>query len=180
MFYLRSACLMASSLIHKASPSGGTTSQLKLHVWPNECDLKFVNNSTYLQFFELGRIDLMLKANFFWTAVRESLFVPIRRLHVDFRRPLKRFQSFTVSTRILAWDDQNIFLIQGIHSDSKPIALAFMNSIVKKGRETINPVDLMTRLKINNLAESEELKSFSQNFHGSQKEFERINQFLDI
>ncbi len=179
MFYLRALSIILHSLIKNKPSSAHSIARIELRVWMNEADLTFVNNATYLQYFELGRIDLMLRGGFFWPSIREKLFVPMRGLHIDFRRPLRRFQNFSVTTRILSWDDQNIYVIQGIHSKGKTIALAFLNSVIKSGRETLPPATLLQRFHWK-VEDSAELRSFCQNFRGSTDDYNRIDELLRL
>jgi len=79
-------------------------------VGPTEADLRFVSNARYMLFMEIGRLELMLRTGILRHA-RASHWVPlVVSQTVRYKRPLRRFQRFTLKTHLAAWDDRWFFI----------------------------------------------------------------------
>jgi len=115
-------------------------------VWPTDADLSVVNNAAYLVYFEMGRIDLQLRTGLAGLALRKRWAAPIASIHVQFRKPLQRFQRFTVSTRMVSWDDRWLYLEQRIDRRGETVATALLKALIigKAGR--VAPADAATEL----------------------------------
>lgn len=79
-------------------------------VGPTEADLRFVGNARYMLFMEIGRLELMLRTGIFGHARRQRWSPLVVSQSVRYVRPLRRFQRFTLSTRLVAWDDRSATL----------------------------------------------------------------------
>jgi acyl-CoA thioesterase FadM len=89
------------------------TSVIHGRIWPNDLDLNFhVNNGRYLTLMDLGRFDLVIRAGFFKPMLKNRMFPVLGALKMNFRRPLKLFQTYTLKTRLLAWDEKWLYLEQ--------------------------------------------------------------------
>ena len=88
-------------------------SRLQMRVWP--VDLDFVghmNNGRYLSIMDLGRIDLMLRANYFWPLFREGVYPVVVSEAIRFRRSLRPFQKFHLDTQLVGIDEKHFFIKQ--------------------------------------------------------------------
>jgi acyl-CoA thioesterase FadM len=100
------------------------TSVLRFRVLPHDLDLNIhMNNARYLALMDLGRVDLMIRCGL-WRAVTTKRRHPIiAGALVRFRRALRPFQSFTLSSRALCWDERWIYIEHRIETKDAPACL---------------------------------------------------------
>jgi acyl-CoA thioesterase FadM len=110
--YCRLIWLMLTLRFRAALPLMGE-SRVTMRVWPNDLDFNFhMNNGRYLTLLDLGRLDLMLRTKL-WGLVRRKRWMPVvASVNARFRRALNPFQTFTMVTRTLGWDEKFIYLEQ--------------------------------------------------------------------
>ena len=78
-----------------------------------DLDLNFhMNNGRYLALMDLGRLDLMLKANIFGKLVRKGYYPVISSEGIRFKKSLHLLQSFELVTQLESWDDKNLYIAQ--------------------------------------------------------------------
>jgi len=86
---------------------------LSARVWPFDLDLNMhMTNSRYLALADLGRLDLILRTGAWRALWRGRLGVVLGGCTIRFRRALRPFERFTLSTVILGWDGRWIFVRQ--------------------------------------------------------------------
>jgi acyl-CoA thioesterase FadM len=110
---------------------------LNFRVWPTDVDLSIMNNTAMLAVTEFGRWDYMVRTGFLKYARANKLYLPLASISAQFRRPLKRFQKFRLTTKICYWDEQWIYISHRIIRKEKTIAVALAKATLKKGRERI-------------------------------------------
>ncbi|GLY32157.1 acyl-CoA thioesterase [Kineosporia sp. NBRC 101731] len=82
-------------------------------VLPNDLDLfRHVNNSRYLGFCDLGRLDLMTRAGSWAEVKRRGWFPVVAAQTITYRRSLTLWQKFHVHTRMLGFDERNSYIEQ--------------------------------------------------------------------
>ncbi len=93
-------------------PKIAPTGLLKTHmiVGPTEADLRFVGNARYMLFMEVGRLELMLRTGIFRHARNHRWTPLVVSQTIRYVRPLRRFQRFTLMTRLVAWDEKWFFI----------------------------------------------------------------------
>jgi len=100
-----------------------------LRVYPSDLDLFLhVNNGVYLTFADLGRTDLMLRADVFHPIRKKGWYPVVAAETIQFKRSLKLWQKFHISTRIICWDDRSIFLEQHFTQNEKWVATALIHA----------------------------------------------------
>jgi YbgC/YbaW family acyl-CoA thioester hydrolase len=109
-------------------------------VLPTDLDQNWhMNNARYLNYMEASRHDLQIRLGFFMLALKKGWYAPIKGIEIEFLRPLKLFQRFEVSARIVKATHSELWVYQEITSNGKTIARALVRTLIKKGRETIPP-----------------------------------------
>ena len=82
-----------------------------LRVYPNDLDLfMHVNNGVYLTYADLARTDLMLRSDVFHLIRKRGWYPVVAAETIQFKKSLKLGQRFTITTRVLGWDDRAIYL----------------------------------------------------------------------
>jgi acyl-CoA thioesterase FadM len=93
------------------------SSELSFQVLPTDLDINLhMNNARYLSFMDLGRSDLMIRAGMLRSVIHERWKPVTGSINIKYRRPLMPFQSFTLKTRLLCWDEKWLYLEQRLES----------------------------------------------------------------
>ncbi|PPQ39839.1 hypothetical protein CH337_02880 [Rhodoblastus acidophilus] len=92
-------------------------SRLTFRVWPNDLDVNLhMNNARYLAMMDIGRFDLAIRCGFAGLVWREKLKPVVASALVRFRRSLAPFQTFTLRSRVIGWDEKWLFIEHRIES----------------------------------------------------------------
>lgn len=105
-------------------------SVVRLRVYPNDLDIYgHVNNGRYLTLMDLGRFDLILRSGM-RKMIRQKKWNPlVATVSIRYKKSLKAFQSFTLHTRIVAWDERWFFLEQKFIRDHQVYAHAWVRGL---------------------------------------------------
>ena len=107
-------------------------SVLTFHVLPNDLDPnRHLNNGRYLTIMDLGRFDLTLHSGLMREIIRRRWMPVLGGATITFQRPLKLFQRFTLTTRIVGWDDKWIYMEQTFDSRGKRSATALVKGLLR-------------------------------------------------
>ena len=147
----------------KLSPDG--VSEIDFRVWITDVDASIMNHAEIMTVFEIGRIDLMIRTGFFRLARKNKWYFPSRSIMVQFIRPLKIFQKARLSSKILHMGDRWIYTEQKITRDNKVISICVVKNTVKKGKETVSPIEIADKLGFATVPEGGKsiVQSMSQN-----------------
>jgi acyl-CoA thioesterase FadM len=145
---------LLSALINakfKTKLTGTETVCKSFRVWITDIDVSVMNHAAIMTILETGRLDLMVRTNFFKIATKNKWYFPMQAISVQFYRPLKIFQKAQIFTRISYVDAKWIYLEQKIERKGKIIAACIIKGTIKKGMETIHTSELIKALHIDNL-----------------------------
>ena len=84
----------------KSKLSVTDTSEINFRVWITDVDASIMNHAALMTVMEAGRLDLMVRSNFFRLARKNKWYVPSSAISVQFLRPLKIFQKALLTTRV--------------------------------------------------------------------------------
>jgi len=127
---------------------GTETVTKSFRVWITDIDVSVMNHAAIMTVLETGRIDLMVRSNFFKVATKNKWFFPSQAISVQFYKPLKLFQKADIHTRISYVDEKWIYVEQKIERKGKIVAACIVKNTIKKGRETIPTSEIMKALQI--------------------------------
>lgn len=99
----------------------------RMRVRPGDLDLYLhVNNGVYLQMMDVARTNLIADMGVF-PALRERTWYPVVAAStVSYRRSLRLFDSFTITTKVLGWDPRVVYLEQVFTRGDELIARALV------------------------------------------------------
>ncbi len=93
------------------------SSELRFRVLPTDLDINVhMTNARYLSFMDLGRTDLLLRAGMLPMMRREKLMPVVGHIDIKFRRSLFPFQRFSLTSRLIGWDEKWLYMEQLLHS----------------------------------------------------------------
>ena len=119
--------------------------ELRARVWPSDLDFNLhMTNSRYLALADLGRLDLILRTGIWrmmWRGLDGSgrLGVVLGGCTVRFRRALRPFERFTLSTSILGWDDRWIYVRQVFSGRDGVACIAMMRAGLTRSGALVTP-----------------------------------------
>ena len=126
------------------------TISLSFRVWITDIDVSVMNHAAILTVMEAGRIDAMVRSNFFKIASKNKWFFPSQAISIQYYKPLKIFQKAQLYTRISYADEKWIYIEQKIMRKGTVIAACLAKSTIKKGRKTVPVSELTQKLNIGN------------------------------
>ncbi len=148
--------LIKASFKNKISPMD--TASFSFSVWVTDVDVSVANHAALLTIMETGRLDFMVRTNFFKVAAKNKWFFPSQAISVQFYRPLKVFQKAELQTKVSFVDEKWIYTQHKIVRKGKVIAVSLAKNTIKKGRETVPTAEIMKALNIQKVpAEKHEL-----------------------
>jgi acyl-CoA thioesterase FadM len=114
-------------------------------VWFNDLDvLRHMTNSRYFSIMDLARVDLMIRSGL-WRRLNARGWYPVVTLEtMRFHRSLELGDRYEVSTRVIGWDERQIFLEQGFVRDGVQVALGVVRTrFLKRAGGTVPVAELM-------------------------------------
>jgi len=116
------------------------TSMLRFRVWPHDLDLNMhMNNARYLSLMDLGRVDLICRSDLLRVIAAKRWQAVIGGAMVRFRWPLTLFQSFTLSSRILGWDERWFYIEQSFTAGEGLAALGWVKGLLRSPQGNLDP-----------------------------------------
>lgn len=98
-------------------------------VWFTDLDVLFhMNNGKYFSLMDLARTDMMIRAGLLKKAKSEKIYPVVAAEMMKFKRSLKLFQKFYIHTRVIGWDEKNIFLEQSFKNKEKVFSYAVIKA----------------------------------------------------
>lgn len=143
--WLRLLWLLLASPRRTPVPSFGPC-RTSFRVLPTDLDvLRHVNNGVYLSMMDLARLDLMMRAGLARGLRQRGWYPVVVAQTIRFRRSLTLFQSFTITTRVLGWDEKAFVLEQRFERGSEAVANALVRArFLSTAGEKIKPQDVLT------------------------------------
>jgi acyl-CoA thioesterase FadM len=105
---------------------------LNMRVWPTDLDIfMHVNNGRYLSIMDLGRLELLVRMGL-WGAARQRGWYPVvGAVKIIYKRSLKLFDPYTLTTKIIGWDDRWFYIEQIFRKGSTIIAIAKVKGLIR-------------------------------------------------
>lgn len=141
--YLRLLAL-AARLRLRGHVSPWDTAVTPFRVWPSDLDgLGHMNNAKYLALLDLGRIDLMLRSQF-WQKIQAQGWYPVVAAQtIRYRHSLQPWQKFTLHTTIIGFDDKAIYFEHEFRVGDVVYARAVAQSrMLRRGGGHVTPGEL--------------------------------------
>ena len=97
-------------------------------VLPNDLDvLMHVNNGVYLTIADLGRADLLLRSGTYHRIRKNGWYAVVAAETIRFKKSLKLWQRFSITTRVIAWTEKSFFLEQTFNVGDTLVARAVID-----------------------------------------------------
>lgn len=124
-------------------------SSIHMTVLPSDLDLNgHMNNSRYLALADVARMDHLIRcglAGFVWS----RRVVPVMGdACIKFRKELRSFQRFEVTTQVVGWDEKWIFLEHRMIRRGRVCAVIGVRGLFKGRNGLVQPAELVKMLDL--------------------------------
>jgi acyl-CoA thioesterase FadM len=122
-------------------------SRLTLRVWPNDLDTNLhVNNGRYLTIADLGRLDWFVRAGVLKVARTQKAMPVVGDALAKFRKSLNLFQTFTLETRLLGWDEKWGFIEHRFVRKGRVLGVIVIRGVFLGAKGPMRPNQLLSGL----------------------------------
>lgn len=127
-------------------------SDLGFRVWPSDLDIfGHMNNGRYATIMDYGRLDIMLRMGL-WKVIRNNRWLPVvSTLSMRFRREMRLWQRFRLTTRIVVWQDEEVLfehrlvLVEGHHAGQTAAIAMSKAGIYDRSAKAFVPINRLMR-----------------------------------
>jgi acyl-CoA thioesterase FadM len=103
------------------------TDTLNLRVWPNDIDFNFhLNNARYLSVMDYGRIHLLARTGLLKPAIKARWTPVVGAVWITYRRSLKLWAAYQVSTHLVCWDERWFYFEQTFSGGEGLVAIGWV------------------------------------------------------
>lgn len=125
------------------------TSSLAMRVWPTDLDVQMhMNNGRYLSLMDLGRIDLLVRSGFWREAQRRGWFPLVGGSVIEYRRPLRVFERYQLTTRVLGWNEHWFYVEQSFRLGDKVAATATVKAMIRGASGAVPPAEALAAVGV--------------------------------
>lgn len=119
------------------------TVRLPLRAWFNDIDFNWhVNNSRYLAFMDLGRVQMLGQTGVLREVVRRHWTPVAQAVEIRFIRDIKPLQRFELRTQLVGWDEKYWYIEQSFHSGNTVHAVAFARGLFLERGHKVAPAEV--------------------------------------
>ena len=121
-------------------------SHTPFRVLPTDLDvLRHMNNGVYFSLMDLARVDLLTRAGLSKRIASRGWYPVVVAETIQFRRSLKLFDSFSIETRVLGWDEKAFVLEQRFLRGTEAVAAALVRArFLSREGGTVTPAEVLT------------------------------------
>ena len=113
---------------------------LPMRVWPNDIDLNLhMNNARYLSVMDYARVHLLARAGILAHMLRSRWQPLVGAVWMTYRRPLPLFSAFTVTSRLVCWDQRWFYIEQSFTTGTGLAAVGWVKGILREAGRPVDP-----------------------------------------
>ena len=113
---------------------------VRMRVWPNAIDLNLhLNNARFLSYMDYGRVHLLARTRLLEHIVRSRWTALVGAAWMTYRRSLPLFASFTLSSRLMCWDDRWFYMEQVFTGREGLAAVGWVKGVLRGPSGNIDP-----------------------------------------
>jgi acyl-CoA thioesterase FadM len=114
--------------------------RLRMRVWPNDIDLNLhLNNARYLNIMDYARTHLLARTGLLNHIVRSRYKPMLGAVWITYRRSLPVFSAFTLTSRLVCWDERWFYIEQTFTGSDGLAAVGWVKGILRDARGNVAP-----------------------------------------
>ena len=126
---------------------------VRMRVWPTDIDINLhLNNSRYLSYMDYGRVHLTAAIGLLETAIEQRWAALVGSVAITYRRPVGLWKPFTLTTRLLCWDEKWFYMEQMFHSSDGLAAVAWVKGLFRGSDGNVPPQQIVDMFSPNQLS----------------------------
>lgn len=120
---------------------------LRMRVWPNEIDINLhMNNARYLSVMDYGRTHLLARTRLLEHIIHSRWRPLVGAVWMTYRRSLPLFAAFTLSSRLVCWDERWFYFEQVFTGSEGQAAVGWVKGILRDAQGNIDPQTVIDRI----------------------------------
>jgi len=113
---------------------------VRMRVWPNDIDFNLhMNNARYLSMMDYGRTRLLARTRLLEHIIRSRWQPLVGAVWVTYRRSLPLFSVFTLSSRLVCWDERWFYVEQIFTGGKGPAAVGWVKGVLRNAQGNLDP-----------------------------------------
>jgi len=118
-----------------------------MRVWPNDIDFNLhMNNGRYLNVMDYGRTHLLARTRLLGHIIRSRWQPLVGAVWMTYRRSLPVFAEFSLSSRLVCWDERWFYLEQTFTGDEGLAAMGWVKGILRDANGNVAPQEVLERV----------------------------------
>jgi acyl-CoA thioesterase FadM len=114
--------------------------RLRLRVLPNGIDINFhLNNARYLNLMDYARTHLLARTRLLEHILRARWQPLVGAVWITYRRSLPLFARFTITTRLVCWDDRWFYIEQSFTGSKGLAAMGWVKGVLRNSSGIVDP-----------------------------------------
>ena len=114
--------------------------RLEMRVWPNDIDFNFhMNNARYLSIMDFGRVHLLARTHVLTHIIRSRSTPLVGAVWMTYRRSLPLFARFTLTSRMVCWDERWFYIEQSFTGSEGLSALGWVKGLLRSPQGNLDP-----------------------------------------
>jgi acyl-CoA thioesterase FadM len=120
---------------------------VRMRVMPNDIDFNLhLNNARYLSLMDFGRMRLLARAGLLDQIVRSRWMPLVGAVWVTYRRSLALFAAFSLTSRLVCWDDRWFYIEQTFTGADGLAAVGWVKGALRDAQGTVAPQKVIERV----------------------------------
>jgi acyl-CoA thioesterase FadM len=139
--FVRIPALAARQHIRPLPPLGILDEDpLQMRVWPNDIDFNLhMNNARYLSMMDFGRIHLLARTRILGQVISSRWTPIVGAVWMTYRRSLPLFARFTLSSRMVCWDERWFYIEQTFNAEAGLAAVGWVKGMLLSPAGNVEP-----------------------------------------
>ena len=146
--FIRIPALAIRQHLRPLAPLGSLDEErLRMTVWPNDIDFNLhLNNARYLSIMDYGRVHLLARTGLLRHIVRSRWKPLVGAVWITYRRSLPVFSAFTLTSRLVCWDERWFYLEQTFTGREGLAAVGWVKAVLRDAQGNVEPQRALERL----------------------------------
>ena len=143
LFFRFLITILTSGLRRKVGPLDPAV--VYFRAWPQDCDLNFhLNAGRYVSFMDIARVELITRMRVLRLVLKRGWRPIVGGGSVTYRRSVMPFERFSVTSRVMAWDEKWFYIEHLVHKrDGTLAATGVMRTLLRGPHGNVKPRELL-------------------------------------